>query len=63
MTNKPTVKLLGRDGNAYAIIGACVAAAKKAGWTPDKISELKAEMTSGDYNHLLRTAMEHFEVL
>ena len=67
MTNttdkKPSVKLIGRDGNAFAIMGACSAAAKKAGWTPEQIDAVLSEMTDGDYNHLLATAMEHFDVV
>lgn len=59
---KPVVKLLGKDGNAYAIIGACRRAGRKAGWSNEQLEELVAEMTSGDYNHLLVTAMRHFDV-
>jgi hypothetical protein len=59
---KPKVKLVGRDGNAYAIIGACREAARKAGWSADQIAAVQKEMMSGDYNHLLCVAMDHFDV-
>ena len=59
---KPVVKLLGEDGNAYAIIGACRKAGRNAGWSNEQLEDLVAEMTSGDYNHLLITAMRHFDV-
>ena len=60
--NKPVVKLIGKDGNAFAIIGECRRAARKAGFTSEEISDIVSEMTSGDYNHLLVTAMTYFKV-
>ena len=59
---KPKVKLVGSDGNAFAVMGACRKAAKSAGWDKGQIDALLAEMMNGDYNHLLATAMEHFDV-
>jgi hypothetical protein len=35
-SDKPTVKLVGENGNAFAILGACKTAAKKAGWPKEK---------------------------
>jgi hypothetical protein len=58
--NKPTVKL--KDGNAFGIMAACRRAAKKAGWTDEEVSKVVEEMKSGDYDHLLQTAMKYFEV-
>ena len=31
--SKPTVKLIGTDGNAFSILGLAIRAAKKAGWS------------------------------
>lgn len=62
MAAKPVVKLSGNDGNAYAIIAACARAAKKAGWSEEKIAAFKKEAMSSDYDHLLQTAMRQFEV-
>jgi hypothetical protein len=59
---RPSVKLLGRDGNAFVIMGACQSAARKAGWTKEQIDAVLNEMQSGDYNHLLATAMKFFDV-
>jgi ERCC4-related helicase len=59
---RPKVKLVGEDGNAFAILGRCKEAARKAGWTKEQIDEVMKEMRSGDYNHLLATAMDHFDV-
>jgi hypothetical protein len=60
--NKPKVTLVGRDGNAFSIMGECRKAARKAGWEEDKIKAVLDEMMSGDYGHLLQTAMDHFDV-
>ena len=62
MIEKPEVKLIGEDGNAFSIMGRCHRAAKDAGWTEDKWKEIQNEMMAGDYDHLLYTAMNHFEV-
>lgn len=61
--DKPKVKLIGRDGNAFMILGLCQRAAKKAGWTDEQWHKVRDEMMSDDYDHLLQTAMEHFDVL
>jgi len=60
--DKPIVELTGRDGNAFAILAACSSAAKKAGWTAEQIGNFRTEATSGDYDHLLQTAMKYFDV-
>lgn len=59
---KPTVQLIGQDGNAFMILGLCRKAASKAGWDKEKIDSVLGEMMEGDYSHLLNTAMKHFDV-
>lgn len=63
---KPPVRLLGEDGNAFNIIAKCSLAAKqavKAGhWPKGHWEEIRESMTAGDYNRLLMTVMEHFDV-
>ena len=56
-----TVKLVGEDGNAFAIIGKVKKALKKAGYN-DEVESFMKEAMSGDYNNLLRVAMEYVEV-
>ncbi len=56
------VQLVGQDGNAFAILGAVRRAMKRAGLTAAQIEEFQAEATSGDYDHLLQTAMKYVEV-
>ena len=56
------VQLVGNDGNAFSILGNCKTAAKKAGLTKKQIDEFLNEAMSRDYDHLLGTCMEYFEV-
>jgi hypothetical protein len=56
------VRLVGEDGNAYAIMGRVSAALKRAGASPEEIKEYMDESMSGDYDNLLRTAMKWVEV-
>lgn len=59
---RPRVKLVGRDGNAFAILGECRHAARAAGWSDDDWGSFHADATSGDYDHLLAHVMQYFEV-
>jgi len=56
------VQLTGNDGNAFAILGNCQKAARRAGLTKDQIDEFVNEAMTGDYDHLLQTCMKYFEV-
>jgi hypothetical protein len=56
------VQLTGQDGNAYAIMGAVSRELRKAGVSQKEINEYTNESMSGDYNHLLRTAMSWVSV-
>lgn len=58
---KPRLKLAGTDGNTFALIGAALRAAKKAGWTSEQMDEFKVRATKGDYDHLLRTLHQYFD--
>lgn len=57
------VKLVGRDGNAFAILGAVSAGLKQAGVPQAERDAFYAEATAGDYDHLLRTACSWVEVV
>jgi hypothetical protein len=57
------VELVGHDGNAFAIMGKVQRALKQAGATPDELEQYLNESMSGDYDHLLRTAMKWVVVL
>jgi hypothetical protein len=62
MTDTPRVKLIGRDGNAFAVLAACKKAATKAGWTSEQWTAFHTEATSRDYNHLLATVARNFDI-
>jgi hypothetical protein len=54
------VKLVGEDGNAFAIMGRVSKALRRAGLV-DVADEFMGEATSGDYAHLLETVLEYVE--
>jgi hypothetical protein len=56
-----TVKLVGEDGNAFVILGKVSSALKRNGHA-DLAKEFQKEAMSGDYDHLLQTAMEYVEI-
>ena len=55
---KVKLKLVGLDGNAFALMGAFQRQARKEKWTLDEIKMVLDECLSGDYVHLLATLME-----
>ena len=59
---KPVVKLIGGDGNAFAILGTCSKAMERADWDQKQRDAVLDEMREGDYDHLLSTAMKYFDV-
>jgi menaquinone-dependent protoporphyrinogen IX oxidase len=59
---RPTVVLVGRDGNAGAIIGSVSVALRRAGNPAGVVNAFRREATSGDYDHVLQTAMAYAEV-
>lgn len=59
---RPEVELIGEDGNAFAILGACSKAARRAGWTKEEINEFTEKAMAGDYDRLLGVVQEYFEV-
>ena len=59
---KVPVQLTGQNGNAYNLLGLCHRASRKGKWTRAQWDRFHEEATSGDYNHLLATMMEWFDV-
>jgi len=55
---KVAVRLVGEDGNAFAILGRVSKALRRAGM-PEKAEEYLARATAGDYNHLLAVTLEY----
>ena len=61
-TVKPRLVLTGKDGNAFAILGAARKAARRAGWSNQQIDNYTSAATAGDYGNLLAITMQMFEV-
>lgn len=59
---KPTVKLIGEDGNAFAILGKVQQALKRAGYDQAYVKKYIDEATSGDYNYLLAVTAEYVDI-
>lgn len=62
VTPKLTIKLVGEDGNAFAILARCRKAMRRAGISKEQQDEFTREATSGDYDHLLQTVIKWFDV-
>lgn len=59
VNKKIDLELVGINGNAFAIMGAFQAQARKEKWSEDEIKKVLDEAKSGDYDHLLQTIMAH----
>ncbi len=59
---KPTVKLIGQDGNAFSIMGMVKQALRRAGADKEYIDKYLGEAMSGDYDNLLVVSMEYVNV-
>ena len=61
INKRVNLKLVGLNGNAFAVLGAFQRAASRQGWTKEEIDTVIEEATSGEYDHLLATIMKHCE--
>ena len=59
--DRPKIKLVGEDGNAFSILGRCQKAAQQAGWSKEELDRFMAAATSGGYDHLLCTVTDYFD--
>jgi hypothetical protein len=50
------------DGNAYSIMGAVSKAIRRAGATDEQIKEYQEKSRSGDYDNLIRVAMQYVNI-
>ena len=57
-----TVRLTGQDGNAFAILGKVKKELQRAELAKEEVDAFMEEAMSGDYDHLLRTAMKWVDV-
>ena len=58
---KPTVKLVGEDGNAFAIMGRVRDKLKRAGADKEYLDQYVNDAMAGDYDQLLRVTMEYVD--
>lgn len=60
----PNIKVLltGKDGNAFAVLGAVSKALRNGGVSKVEVHQFMTEATSGDYDHLLQTCIEWADV-
>jgi len=56
------VGLAGTDGNAFAVIARVCLALRRAGIDRKEIASFTTEVTTGDYDHVLTTAMRWVNV-
>ena len=56
------LRLIGEDGNVFAILGKAQQATRKAGWSKERLDAFMKEATSGNYDNVLRLYMENFQV-
>ena len=61
-SEKPTVKLVGENGNVFNLLGICHRAARKAGWDEDEWNAFFAKATDGSYENALEVIQERFDV-
>jgi len=59
--DRPVLVLVGEDGNAFNILGRARQALRLAG-RGDEWAAFETEATAADYDHLLATVMDWFEV-
>lgn len=57
-----TVKLIGHDGNAFAIMARVTRALRKSGVSQKEIDDYTRDAMSGDYDNLLRVTMNTVNV-
>lgn len=59
---RPKVRLIGENGNAFAVLGKVSKALKSAGADKEYIDQYLKKAMDGDYNHLLGVTMEYIDV-
>lgn len=57
-----SVKLVGKNNNAFSVMGRCRKALRKGGASEEDFKKFFGEATEGDCDHLLRTVMKWVNV-
>ncbi len=51
--------LVGKDGNAFFLMGVFQRQARREGWSQEEINTVLDEARGDDYNHLIATLLEY----
>ena len=54
------IRLIGENGNAFAILGICQREAKRQGVSEAEVKAFMQEAMAGNYDHLLATCQKWF---
>jgi len=57
--DRPTIKLVGENGNAYAIMNRTIVGLRRARFSQSKIDEYLRRATSSNYSNLLTVTLEY----
>jgi len=61
--NRPELKIINEDGNAFYVLGKAKNVARKAGWSKEKIDCFMTEARAGNYDNLLYVVQKYFDVV
>ena len=56
---KVKLKMVGLDGNAFAVLGAFQSQARRDGWSQTEIKDVLDKAMAGDYSNLISTIASH----
>ncbi len=59
MNKKINLRMVGLDGNAFAVMGAFQQQARREKWTAAEINTVLKEAMSSDYSHLIATIAQY----
>ncbi|MBF0232837.1 MAG: hypothetical protein HQK65_07345 [Desulfamplus sp.] len=59
---RPVVKLIGSNGNAFAVLGSVKQALKRGGADKEYVDQYISEAMSGSYDNLLVVSMQYVEI-
>ncbi len=60
---KPEVQLIGRDGNVFLLLGACVKALRKEGLNKEKIEMQQKVFKALSYGNVLRIMNDYVDIV
>ena len=59
-TEKMVIDLTGSDGNAFVLLGYASSLGKQLGFDKEQREEIRSQMTSGDYENLIKVFDDNF---